>query len=60
VCLIAGDAVKGSVSLRIQQLDVSCETKTRDNVFVNIVVRPHYLIDLTFANSYGKAVNNAR
>ena len=27
-----------SVSLRIKQLEVSCETKTKDNVFVKVVV----------------------
>jgi hypothetical protein len=37
-CLPAGDLVAGHVSLRVQQLDVSCETKTKDNVFVVIVV----------------------
>ncbi len=31
-------AVAGRLSLRIQQLDVYCETKTRDNVFVNVAV----------------------
>ena len=31
LCL-AGEAVAGSLSLRIQQLDVRCETKTLDNV----------------------------
>ena len=27
-----GESVAGSLSLRVQQLDVRCETKTRDNV----------------------------
>jgi hypothetical protein len=27
-----GETVAGSLSLRVQQLDVKCETKTRDNV----------------------------
>lgn len=31
-------SVAGTLSLRIQQLDVFCETKTRDNVFVNVAV----------------------
>lgn len=31
--------MRGEVSLRIQQIDVQCETKTKDNVFVNVVVR---------------------
>ena len=42
-CLIpCYESVDGFVSLRIQQLDVSCETKTMDNVFVNIVVSVQY------------------
>ncbi|GBG59642.1 hypothetical protein CBR_g49906 [Chara braunii] len=34
--------VSGLVSLRLQQLDVKCETKTKDNVFVNVVVSVQY------------------
>lgn len=37
-----GDSVAGSISLRVQQLDVSVETKTKDNVFVRIVVSVQY------------------
>lgn len=37
-----GEAVAGVLSLRVQQLDVTCETKTRDNVFVTIVVSVQY------------------
>lgn len=33
-----GESAAGYVSLRVQQLAVSCETKTHDNVFVEIVV----------------------
>mmetsp|Transcript_18944 Transcript_18944/g.23019 ORF Transcript_18944/g.23019 Transcript_18944/m.23019 type:complete len:266 (-) Transcript_18944:315-1112(-) len=32
----------GTVSLRVQQLDVNCETKTKDNVFVNVVISVQY------------------
>jgi regulator of protease activity HflC (stomatin/prohibitin superfamily) len=32
VCIV------GRLSLRIQQLDVICETKTKDNVFVQVYV----------------------
>jgi regulator of protease activity HflC (stomatin/prohibitin superfamily) len=32
----------GSVSTRVQQLDVACETKTKDNVFVQMVVSVQY------------------
>jgi len=38
------DKVKGRVSMRIQQLNVPIETKTRDNVFVSIVVSVQYYI----------------
>jgi regulator of protease activity HflC (stomatin/prohibitin superfamily) len=34
--------VVGRLSLRIQQLDVVCETKTRDNVFVQVAVAVQY------------------
>jgi len=31
-------SVAGTLTLRIQQLEVFCETKTKDNVFVNVGV----------------------
>lgn len=31
--------------MRIQQLDVSCETKTKDNVFVTVVVSVQYQVN---------------
>ncbi|XP_042976527.1 hypersensitive-induced response protein 1-like isoform X1 [Carya illinoinensis] len=37
-----GYQVAGSLSLRVQQLDVRCETKTKDNVFVNVVASIQY------------------
>lgn len=36
------DRVAGRVSLRIQQLDVKVETKTKDNVFVFVIVSVQY------------------
>ena len=36
------DRIAGRLSLRIQQLDVKVETKTKDNVFVNVVVSVQY------------------
>jgi len=36
--------VAGTVSLRVQQLDVPCETKTKDNVFVNVTVTVQYQV----------------
>lgn len=38
------DQVVGRVSLRVQQLDVRVETKTKDNVFVFVVVSVQYYV----------------
>jgi regulator of protease activity HflC (stomatin/prohibitin superfamily) len=38
------DRVAGRVSLKVQQLDVMVETKTKDNVFVKLKVSVQYLI----------------
>ena len=38
------DKVAGRVNLRVQQLDVDVETKTEDNVFVNLVVAVQYFV----------------
>lgn len=38
------DNVAGRVDLRIQQLDVQVETKTKDNVFVTVLVSVQYFI----------------
>ncbi|KAJ1268118.1 hypothetical protein BS78_07G112400 [Paspalum vaginatum] len=37
-----GKQIAGHLSLRVQQLDVRCETKTKDNVFVNVVASVQY------------------
>ncbi|KAK3004316.1 hypothetical protein RJ639_018867 [Escallonia herrerae] len=37
-----GSQIAGNLSLRLQQLDVRCETKTKDNVFVNVVASVQY------------------
>ncbi|KAL5061531.1 hypothetical protein RYX36_023268 [Vicia faba] len=37
-----GRQIAGYLSLRVQQLDVSCETKTKDNVFVTVVASVQY------------------
>ncbi|KAK4257168.1 hypothetical protein QN277_006791 [Acacia crassicarpa] len=39
---IIGCKLAGHLSLRLQQLDVRCETKTKDNVFVNVVASIQY------------------
>jgi regulator of protease activity HflC (stomatin/prohibitin superfamily) len=38
------DRVAGRLSLRVQQLDVKVETKTKDNVFLFVVVSVQYLV----------------
>ena len=42
MCCCIGETVAGGLSLRVQQLEVTCETKTKDNVFVNVVVAVQY------------------
>ncbi|CAA6674982.1 unnamed protein product [Spirodela intermedia] len=37
-----GSQIAGRLTLRLQQLDVKCETKTKDNVFVNVVASIQY------------------
>lgn len=37
-----GSQIAGILSLRVQQLDVRCETKTKDNVFVTVVASIQY------------------
>lgn len=44
LCCCLGEQLTGAVSLRVQQLDVNCETKTKDNVFVTIVVSVQYQV----------------
>ncbi|KAJ6801941.1 hypersensitive-induced response protein 1-like [Iris pallida] len=41
---ILGSQVAGYLSLRLQQLDVRCETKTKDNVFVTVVASIQYRV----------------
>jgi regulator of protease activity HflC (stomatin/prohibitin superfamily) len=38
------ESIVGRLSLRIQQLDVICETKTKDNVFVQVAVAVQYRV----------------
>ena len=39
------ERISGRLSLRVQQLDVKAETKTKDNVFVNITVSVQYYVN---------------
>lgn len=38
------DRIAGRISLRVQQLDVRVETKTKDNVFVNVVCSVQFFV----------------
>lgn len=38
------DQIAGRISLRVQQLDVKVETKTKDNVFVFVIVSVQYFV----------------
>ncbi|KAJ7525074.1 hypothetical protein O6H91_17G035200 [Diphasiastrum complanatum] len=42
--LLAGEWLAGILSLRVQFLDVRCETKTRDNVFVSLECSIQYRV----------------
>merc|ERR1712032_1516868 len=46
--------IAGTLSLRIQQLDITCETKTKDNVFVHVGVAVQFrvLIENSFDAFY--------
>ena len=39
-----GHEIAGALSTRIQSLDVAVETKTKDNVFVTIIVSTQYMV----------------
>jgi len=38
------ESLAGTVNMRIRQLDVTCETKTQDNVFVEITVSVQFQV----------------
>jgi len=44
VCCCLGDQVAGTVSCRLQQLDIECETKTHDNVFVTLMINVQFKV----------------
>lgn len=44
VPVCCGAMVAGQLSLRVQQLDVRCETKTLDNVFITLVISVQYQV----------------
>ncbi|AXA34689.1 SPFH domain-containing protein [Francisella adeliensis] len=54
------ERVAGRVSLRIQQLDIVAETKTRDNVFVHMKVSVQFLVEEAKATDAFYKLTNAR
>lgn len=54
------EMVAGRVSLRIQQLDIVAETKTKDNVFVHMKVSVQFLVEETRATDAFYKLTNAR
>ncbi|KAI5067437.1 hypothetical protein GOP47_0017965 [Adiantum capillus-veneris] len=55
-----GSYVVGVLSMRVQQLDVRCETKTKDNVFVNVVASVQYRAIQTNAKDAFYKLTNPR
>jgi len=52
------DSVRGKVSMRVHQLDVSCETKTSNNVFLTVVVSIQYeVIPTKVREAYYRLLN---
>jgi regulator of protease activity HflC (stomatin/prohibitin superfamily) len=50
----AGECVAGSISLRVKQLDVRCDTKSKDNVFVHVTASVQYqvIVDQVYDSFY--------
>ncbi|PON95890.1 Stomatin family [Trema orientale] len=57
---ILGSQLAGHLSLRLQQLDVRCETKTKDNVFVNVVASVQYRVIIEKASDAYYKLSNPR
>jgi len=45
LCCVLGDKVSGSVSMRVQSLNVEVETKTKDNVLLHVRVSVQYKVE---------------
>ncbi|MED7789414.1 SPFH domain-containing protein [Francisella sp. 19X1-34] len=54
------ERIAGRVSLRVQQLDIVAETKTRDNVFVHMKVSVQFLVEEASAVDAFYKLTNAR
>lgn len=57
---VFGFQLAGHLSLRLQQLDVRCETKTKDNVFVNVVASIQYRVLIDKAGDAFYKLSNPR
>ncbi|CAI5492873.1 unnamed protein product [Closterium sp. Naga37s-1] len=57
---LAGTWLAGKLSLRVQQLDVRCETKTKDNVFVTVVCSVQYRVMKDHADDAFYELQNPR
>ncbi|CAI5521374.1 unnamed protein product, partial [Closterium sp. Naga37s-1] len=57
---LAGTWLAGNLSLRVQQLDVRCETKTKDNVFVTVVCSVQYRVMKDHADDAFYELQNPR
>ncbi|XP_010667867.2 hypersensitive-induced reaction 1 protein [Beta vulgaris subsp. vulgaris] len=55
-----GRRIAGELSLRVQQLDIRCEAKTKDNVFVNVVASIQYRAIPEKANDAFYMLSNSR
>ncbi|KAH9331615.1 hypothetical protein KI387_003723, partial [Taxus chinensis] len=55
-----GRRVAGVLSLRVQKLDLRCETKTKDNVFVTIIASVQYRVFEKNARDAFYKLNNPR
>jgi regulator of protease activity HflC (stomatin/prohibitin superfamily) len=55
-----GVNIAGILSLRVQQLDVRCETKTKDNVFVTVVASVQYRAHVETAEDAFYKLSNPR
>jgi regulator of protease activity HflC (stomatin/prohibitin superfamily) len=57
------DCVSGTISMRLQQIEVACETKTKDNVFVTIRAAVQYKVltsDEDIKNAHYRLTNPAK
>nr|ABK24204.1 unknown [Picea sitchensis] len=57
---IFGQQIAGHLSLRVQKLDVRCETKTKDNVFVTVIASVQYRAILDKAEDAFYKLSNTR